>query len=90
MNNHINQFFTAAARAIGGIVGVIAGAMFGIMLLDFFVSDSPYDSTDAPPERSQMRLHTDHATGCQYLSVRIGGITPRLTASGQHMGCNHD
>ena len=50
----------------------------------------PYDSTDNPPERSQMRLHTDAATGCQYLSARSGGITPRLSPEGNHMGCHHD
>ena len=28
------------------------------------------DATDPPHGRSGMRLHTDHETGCQYLSIR--------------------
>lgn len=68
----------------GAIITVIVQL---VLLALFFGSTAPYDATDNPPERSQMRLHTDHETGCQYLSVRRGGITPRLSATGQHMGC---
>ena len=44
------------------------------------------DSTDEGgwfANRSQMQLHTDDLTGCQYLSVRGGGITPRLGRDGK-------
>ena len=42
------------------------------------------DDTDPKGGRSGLRLLTDAATGCQYLSH--DGITPRLDANGQHMG----
>jgi len=46
------------------------------------------DSTDPEwPGRSGMRLNIDSATGCAYLSAPSGGITPRLTSTGQHYGC---
>ena len=41
------------------------------------------DDTDGE-KRSNMQLHTDHKTGCQYLSVNGGGLTPRLNADGSH------
>lgn len=44
------------------------------------------DDTDGI-SRSGMKPHTDNATGCQYLSVPGGGITPRLDGNGQHRGC---
>lgn len=43
------------------------------------------DDTDTPEKRSGMRPHVDALTGCQYLSVSKGGITPRLDAQGRHM-----
>lgn len=52
--------------------------------------DWPRDDTDPPASdapRSGMQPHTDAATGCQYLSTPLGGITPRLDANGQHRGC---
>lgn len=49
---------------------------------------SERDSTDAPNgKRSGVRLHTDHLTGCQYLSVPLGGLTPRMDSAGRHLGC---
>lgn len=42
------------------------------------------DSTDGA-ERSNMRLHTDAMTGCQYLSAMGGGITPRMGANGKQI-----
>ena len=48
------------------------------------------DSTDGPEGRSGMLLHTDHATGLQYLSIQFGGITPRLDRDGRHMRAEAD
>lgn len=49
---------------------------------------SPRDDTDEPGgERSGMSLHTDAMTGCQYLSVTLGGLTPRVDRAGRHVGC---
>lgn len=35
--------------------------------------------------RSGMRVHVDNLTGCEYLSVPSGGITPRVDASGKQI-----
>lgn len=40
------------------------------------------DSTDGV-ERSGMKIHIDAQTGCQYLSVKGGGVTPRINPNGQ-------
>lgn len=45
------------------------------------------DDTDPPDGRSGMRLLTDAHTGCQYLAVPLGGITPRLDGEGRQVGC---
>jgi hypothetical protein len=37
----------------------------------------------SPPKWAVM---TD-ANGCQYLFSYVGGVTPRLTVDGKHMGC---
>lgn len=49
---------------------------------------NPRDATDPiTGARSGMQLHTDAGTGCQYISVPGGGITPRLGVGGRHEGC---
>ena len=48
------------------------------------------DDTDKPgwfTKRSGVELVTDELTGCQYLSAKNGGITPRLDLTGRHIGC---
>lgn len=50
------------------------------------------DPTDASRwRRSGMGFYVDYETGCEYLStgglLGASGITPRLDANGQHMGC---
>lgn len=69
---------------------------FGIMIFAGMVLSTGYqlatggfdrDDTDGS-ERSGLKLHTDHGTGCQYLSTIGGGITPRVSADGAtHYGC---
>jgi len=41
-----------------------------------------HDSTDAPGQHSGLTIHTDHLTGCQYLSGG-GSMTPRLSKDGR-------
>ena len=49
------------------------------------------DSTDKNQyNRSDMKLHTDNLTGLQYLSVKNGGIIPRLNIEGKHMNIMED
>lgn len=63
--------------------------IFGICLtFAFWMLPLSRDSTDGEwPNRSGMRPHTDAFTGCQYLETSKGGITPRINASGRHLGC---
>ena len=57
-----------------------------ISVLAWWRGDFDKDSTDGI-ERSNMMLHVDALTGCNYLSTKGGGITPRISASGLHYGC---
>lgn len=70
-------------RTLG--LSLMVGATLLLALIGLLSVITPYDATDPPGGRSGMGLHTDHETGCQYLSR--SGITPRLDAAGQHMGC---
>lgn len=64
----------------------IAWLFLFIMFITWIISISPLgrDSTDGD-ERSNMELHTDNLTGCQYLSVPHGGLYPRLNIDGKPM-----
>lgn len=54
--------------------------MFGYVLL------WPTDSTDSSRlDRSNLVLHIDNKTGCQYLASAYGGITARLDKDGNHI-----
>lgn len=46
----------------------------------------PYDSSDNPEtqQRSGMRIHVDHETGCEYLDVG-SSLTPRLDSDGKQI-----
>ena len=48
-------------------------------------TDIGRDATDPPHGRSDMKILTDHETGCQYLAGGRGGLTPRLDSSGKPM-----
>lgn len=58
--------------------------VLGVVVIAGLLYSMGGDSTDGAT-RSNMKLHTDAMTGCQYLSVAGGGITPRLSASGAHI-----
>lgn len=64
---------------------VITGIIIGMLLMVAINAWRSRDDTDSPSARSNMRLHTDHRTGLQYLSAPGGGLTPRLDAAGKHM-----
>lgn len=70
----------------------IAALYFCAMILMSFLSglinrytDIGRDATDPPHGRSDMKILTDHETGCQYLAGARGGLTPRLDSSGKPM-----
>lgn len=45
----------------------------------------PRDDSDPANGRSGMDVLTDNLTGCQYLSRRNAGITPRLDKTGKQI-----
>jgi hypothetical protein len=70
-----------------GLLAVVALIWLGAA--GYAVSPIGRDDTDPGQwgARSGLMPYTDAATGCQYLRAGFGGITPRLTAKGEHMGC---
>lgn len=64
---------------------LITGVIIGMLLMVGINTWRGRDDTDGPKERSNMRLHTDHKTGLQYLSAPGGGLTPRLAVDGKQM-----
>jgi hypothetical protein len=63
----------------------ILGGLFALLLMYALQGGAAKDDTDPPSGRSGMRLYTDHKTGLQYLGNPMGGITPRLDATGKQM-----
>jgi|GEM_PF-5098882 len=48
-------------------------------------TDIGRDDSDPPAGRSDMKIMTDHMTGCQYLMSARGGLTPRMDENGKQM-----
>lgn len=67
--------------AVKWVAGVYSAVILGTALILYAMGG---DSTDGA-QRSNMKLHTDAMTGCQYLSVSGGGITPRLGLDGKQI-----
>ncbi len=64
---------------------LITGVIIGMLLMFAINTWRGRDDTDGPKERSNMRLHTDHKTGLQYLSAPGGGLTPRMGVDGKQL-----
>jgi len=62
-------------------------ATIAILLKSVIDNYRSYDSTDNGSEISGMSLHVDNKTGCEYLSAGTGGLTRRLSVSGEQLGC---
>jgi hypothetical protein len=66
------------------------GIGFGFVLVVGVVAQAAgygWDDTDNRPTgvHSEMRLRTDHGTGCQYLESQEGALTPRVDRSGRQV-----
>ncbi len=65
-------------------------AMVGYFVV-VLIGKSPMARDDTDPgewgARSGMMPRTDSLTGCQYLEVASGGLTPRLDGAGKQIGC---
>lgn len=69
-------------RFFGWVVLILCAVSWAYNRTDF-----GKDSTDSPEQRSNMIVRVDNKTGCEYLESARGGLTPRLNASGEHLGC---
>lgn len=78
------------SEKIRNMLAVIGMLTIGFGLFRGCRSYHPEDNTDSPTHYSQMNLHTDHLTGCQYLGQTWGGLTPRLDGHGHHVGCHNE
>ncbi|MBC9176786.1 hypothetical protein [Pseudoroseomonas ludipueritiae] len=82
----MRTYWKAFAAAWGASAG-IASLLLMIAAVNYVTGANPPDDTDSPSARSGLALHTDHRTGCQYLSALFGGVTPRLDGQGKQVGC---
>lgn len=74
-----------ADAVFDGVTKVLAWICAAIIVLGLIGSAVGYpqkDDTDPSGGRSGLKIYTDSGTGCQYLSVSSGGVTPRLNADG--------
>lgn len=73
------------AKGIGTFWLVFASALLASILgVDYF---RPYDDTDDGKERSGLIICIDSKTGCEYLTTKHGGLTPRMNQSGTYQIC---
>lgn len=61
---------------------IIAAIIFGLLQ---FANIVPRDDTDSATQRSNLRLYTDHGTGCQYVAKFWGSPVPRMNAEGKQV-----
>lgn len=71
------------------IIAMICAVLALVIIGRCYLPESARDSTDTKTARSGMKLFTDALTGCQYLSVGDGGLTPRIDSDGEPV-CNED
>lgn len=71
-------------------IGLLVGSLT-YLLLTWMTPPPPMrdDSDAANGPISHMQPLTDHLTGCQYLTTRWGGITPRMSDEGRQI-CRED
>jgi hypothetical protein len=72
----------AVFEGISKAVVWICAAIIALGLAGKVIGYPEKDDTDPAGGRSGLNIYTDSGTGCQYLSVSVGGVTPRLSADG--------
>lgn len=65
--------------------GFFFGVFLALVVIWLMSGGSERDDTDPPEGRSGMVLYIDHRTGCHYVGNPMGGIMPRVDASGKHV-----
>lgn len=73
--------FIAGLQFMGGALLAI---VLAVALLSA-ISPTKRDDSDPAGGRSGLKVLTDHRTGLQYLSVRGGGLYPRLDDDGRQI-----
>nr|WP_317892407.1 DUF6440 family protein [uncultured Sphingomonas sp.] len=90
----MNPAFTEIGRGLarGALIEITRILLFGVVCVVLAGAALQalgygWDDTDVRGAgvHSQMRLRTDHGTGCQYLETSGGGITPRLNVDGKQV-----
>ena len=82
LQRNIAKGLADGAHRIAAYVGMLCIALW----LASKIWPADRDATDpAEGERSGMRLYTDAQTGCQYSATSGGSLTPRLSATGEHI-----
>lgn len=83
---------TAIQDAAWSVIGklaiiyvVVTVLLSGVNYVLGTYTDIGRDDSDPPSGRSDMKILTDHKTGCQYLMAAHGGLTPRLDENGKQM-----
>lgn len=82
------QCWAEGAGYTSGLLGVVGLILF----VGAFVAGRAGEMelparTSIPTWNDSLGRVVDPETGCEYLAICNGGITPRLDAYGQHMGC---
>lgn len=70
------------------MLGIAFAVATGIIIVAWLSTPAPFsrDDTDQPGgKRSGLTLYVDHGTGVEYVGTLMGGLTPRLDASGNIM-----
>lgn len=54
---------------------------------DVQVRDVEYEFSLAYDKTAGVRIYTDASTGCEYISIGSGSLTPRIDSDYMHKGC---
>lgn len=78
----------ALCRSGSVLLNRVAWFALLVVIATMLISISPFgrDSTDGK-DRSNLALHVDNLTGCNYLSTKNGGLIIRSDKDGNHIGC---
>jgi hypothetical protein len=72
------------AKQLLSIIHVTAFILLAVLILALLGYGT--DDSDASAwNRSGLKLHTDHLTGCQYFQAPNGGLIQRLDRDGRHI-----
>lgn len=76
----------SAVEAKRGVLVLLCILLFSIVntngWLGWFAN---YDDSDAPPQRSGLKVYRDALTGCEYLGRPFTALQPRMAADGKQV-----